>query len=634
MKITRKMQLSGMALAAGLMLGGTTSVMGQATDWFQGFDAAGNETSWVNWWGLTTVFTWDSQDASNNPASGCQKFTVPFTGAAGEQIMTFVGFHGGGGWDGGTILDGTFYTNLWFDIKMDPTSSTGRNGQDYGWWEIGFTEDGWNWVTVGNPVLPLTATNWTRVQLPINTSLSGLNKINGYFFKMWSDGNITNTYIFYLDNVRVEASKIPPPLPTVSLEKPQVGLNFIAASGGQWDRQTIRTVGNRYSWIGAPGDVDYSFNLANLEKAGSSIDFKVYFGPGTPTVDRADVDWHETNVFFLNLSTQNDGAGWADMRYKTNAPESNGHMYDNPPTISTTNGSWNPTVAGRWTIRFNQDTNVYIINPSGWITTNVIPQDVIDILKQYGNNMQVSFGIGNNSTAKVGNKGVVLGIDITGLPEQPAVHSDFLANPVDPLVWFTVASSAQWGVTRITSDNPYWLNWTLPAADFGAEKKASLTSGSWATVTNAGWDGGSKHHVLLANSDLPAANSGYFHLIKRTATKLLLLLPGETLAPGTPTGKTGTPTAQHINVGPFTVRVYAVDDQFYQVPTVNLNVGNWASTDSYWAPPADGTITAGYGAFDVGLMGTLGPQTITVEDKSTTGTLLAPSTSSSFNVIP
>jgi hypothetical protein len=37
--------------------------------------------------------------------------------------------------------------------------------------------------------------------------------------------------------------------------------------------------------------------------------------------------------------------------------------------------------------------------------------------------------------------------------------------------------------------------------------------------------------------------SGFFRMIKRTPTKLQVLLPGETAAPNTPSGKTGSPTA-------------------------------------------------------------------------------------------
>jgi len=53
----------------------------------------------------------------------------------------------------------------------------------------------------------------------------------------------------------------------------------------------------------------------------------------------------------------------------------------------------------------------------------------------------------------------------------------------------------------------------------------------------------------------------------QTFTRLQVLLPGETAAPGTPSGKTGTPAAQAAGV-PFTVRIRACDDTWNTVPSI------------------------------------------------------------------
>ena len=45
-------------------------------------------------------------------------------------------------WDGGYILDATTYTNLSFDIKVDPASPLTPGG-NYGNLELGFTVNGW-----------------------------------------------------------------------------------------------------------------------------------------------------------------------------------------------------------------------------------------------------------------------------------------------------------------------------------------------------------------------------------------------------------------------------------------------------------------------------------------------------------
>ena len=56
----------------------------------------------------------------------------------------------------------------------------------------------------------------------------------------------------------------------------------------------------------------------------------------------------------------------------------------------------------------------------------------------------------------------------------------------------------------------------------------------------------------------PRANA-FFRLVKRPFVKLQVLMPGETAAPYTTTGKTGTPDPQPIGVS-FNITVNAVDD--------------------------------------------------------------------------
>ena len=65
-------------------------------------------------------------------------------------------------------------------------------------------------------------------------------------------------------------------------------------------------------------------------------------------------------------------------------------------------------------------------------------------------------------------------------------------------------------------------------------------------------------NTLIDKSSLPPGNSAFFRLAKLTATQLQVLLPGETNAPGTVSGKTGTPTPQSVGT-PTTVTVNAVD---------------------------------------------------------------------------
>ena len=93
--------------------------------------------------------------------------------------------------------------------------------------------------------------------------------------------------------------------------------------------------------------------------------------------------------------------------------------------------------------------------------------------------------------------------------------------------------------------------------------------------------------------------------------KLQVLVPGETAAPGSVTGKTGTPTSQPTGTA-FNVTVNAVDANWNLVNTVTHTVGI-TSSDSNATLPANGALTAGTRIASVTLR-TAGAQTVTASD--------------------
>jgi len=74
-------------------------------------------------------------------------------------------------------------------------------------------------------------------------------------------------------------------------------------------------------------------------------------------------------------------------------------------------------------------------------------------------------------------------------------------------------------------------------------------------------------------------------------TKLQVLLPGETAAPGTTSGKTGAPTAQTAGV-PFTIRVRACDATWHTVTSIT-HIVQVASTDVSASLPSPTQLVAG-----------------------------------------
>ena len=143
---------------------------------------------------------------------------------------------------------------------------------------------------------------------------------------------------------------------------------------------------------------------------------------------------------------------------------------------------------------------------------------------------------------------------------------------------------------HITSSDP---NAVLPAnaalsGGTGTFSVANKTAGSW-TVTASD----------VTQPGITAGISASFTVNPGTFTKLQLLVPGESAAPGTGTGKTGAPTAQNTDT-PFTVTANAVDANWNVVHTVGDTVGITAS-DPNASLPANAALSGGAGTFSVKL---------------------------------
>src|SRR5262249_23147619 len=106
------------------------------------------------------------------------------------------------------------------------------------------------------------------------------------------------------------------------------------------------------------------------------------------------------------------------------------------------------------------------------------------------------------------------------------------------------------------------------------------TAGSQ-TVTASDLDDGTK--PPSTSSAIPV-NAGPY-------AKLQLLVPGETAAPGTSTGKTGTPNPETAGTG-YTVTVNAVDANWNLVTSV-ADVVSLASTDPNAGLPANTALSSG-----------------------------------------
>jgi hypothetical protein len=142
-----------------------------------------------------------------------------------------------------------------------------------------------------------------------------------------------------------------------------------------------------------------------------------------------------------------------------------------------------------------------------------------------------------------------------------------------------------------------------------------------------------KRAQLVSGNELPGANIGYFRLLKRVFSQLQVLLPGETNAPNTLTGKTGTPdpTLSASTNTLVNVTINAVDATWHIVKVSGDNI-HLTTTASTAITPNDAALASGTLQQIVDYTSNQGTWTITATD--TTNTNIPPASSSSFSVGP
>jgi hypothetical protein len=534
----------------------------------------------------------------------------------------------------GEVLDLTRYTALHFSVKVDPSSSrlsdwgAGALGglrphirlSDWGGdSNLGSNPDN---VWVGSDAYG----NWVDYTYPIDQTLNNQatrQAMGVWGFDMWSGWGScaapighTNTVIFWMDNIWFElnTNTAPPPPPTMALEKAgppgvQITMDNI---GDQWQRDAIVTPSGTgpYHWT-AQGTypVSYSMTIADFPSPASHPGFEAHMylinqdtSNGNETYGGA--DWNVPDIFILRIENGANDVS-ATIQWKTNLPNANppaGAL--NNPAVAIT-----PSAVGTWTVTFNDPTNGVLTGPGSTATNFTLPEEAV-INNFSPSTSFIQFGIFKNDGPNDGHNNDIHGtysrvmFDGQLSPFDDSFNGSTLT---DLYAWRTTSASA---VQHIPAGIAWLATWTVPAQGFTLEGAGSIT-GPWTTVAlTKSYQSGGKVHGLVSQSALPAGSSAFFRTVRRPFTKLQVLMPGETAAPNTPTGKTGTPTEQFALV-PFNVIVNAVDEFWNIVPSTDTI--NITSSDAFATLPADGPLSSGSRTFSV-TINTAGAFTVTATD--------------------
>lgn len=563
-----------------------------------------------------------SRNGPMGPAasSGAMKLEAAFDFAAYGGDNQFAWLHALNGkswgfWDGNATLPTSDYDQFEYDIYFDPSCPTesGGNIASFEDFLIDYQDTAAS-LDISHDYTAADTGKWIHVVRQIPGSFP--SKISGVGFKIWSGnpGGLTGTTKFWIDNVKLRARVGPIVLPTIgNVEKvavPGLWLGVPGPSGGG-TRQGIYTPNATYPWSGVATPatpVTYSMTIADYPAERSGLQAHMFL-VGDAAQNTSAIDWNGNHVVFLRIMNRADGTAYANMWFKTNAPYAYSNMIYNASHQLVTDLN-SATAAGKWSITFTNNTEGKVIAPDGSSKDFAMPPDAVS----YFASPYVSVGIQGNNDNYAG-KGITLS-KVEIVHPYGDVSDTFTAPPLDNTKWAVAAGSPS-GV-QIVQDG-LWLNWSLPASGYDLLASANISAplSSWTTglITN----NPSFAPIIFANAgrtvvpraSLPGSEQNYFMLRHEPAfTKLQVLMPGETSAPMTPLGKTGTPTAQKVGV-PFTITVNACDD-YWQLVSATDSVAI-SSSDTAATLPSGDALVNGTKTFSVTL-GTTGSATITVTD--------------------
>lgn len=671
-------------LHRGLALAALTMAVASNTSWAASdivISPSGSETGlnnnngeWQNMWG--PAFSSISWDTANPPPTGNTQGSIYNQGTWTSGGQDNFCIASAGNWWGAVTFDAAQYASIEMDIKYDITSTITPASQAH--LEIGFDRGYW-FLSLTNYSFNTGQTiadgNWHHLSIPVPANISQAGACHAVGFYQWNP-SASGTMNFWAANVVVVARVVPTPPPTVKpLAKAIKGFNVFNNSAGLYDRQEAMLVQDTgLSWVGqatAANPVSYSFTIAGFPQAPSgSPEAYLFLSPnpgGTPGAP----DWNETNCVVVYVQSSGSGTATMYFQYKV-GNENDNSMYNGGtktlavPGVSTNNliftnvpGSLvsgptytvispgvtnvgldngnlgritSPTPYGTWTVKFTSDTNVTLINPSGSSTNLVIPPYNIGALAPPGTTMHVYLG-GQANNADAQNQAVVY--SNFSISNSAAPFSEDFTTETDLAgsVWNKSMTASGAGVLIVPSSSAYWLAWTLPASGFSSQVSSNLANPlAWTSPaggTIIPMNGASSQ--LVSTNNLPPGSAAFFSMIKRTFTQLQVLLPGETNAPGTVSGKIGTPTAQSTST-PTDIVVNACDATWHVIQGATDAI-NLTSSDGSAFLPNNQSLVNGTTTFSGGfLFQTQGTQTVTATDV-TDGTKTA-NTSSSVTVGP
>lgn len=659
MKLNRPLKYLGLAAAALLLASAMspsqaqTPLTGTIATNFPIGDNVANFTmpGWITWYntpGGNAPMTCNiSTNADGVAGRGCLEVDCPFEGQGGTQNLWMWWLHNDATYAPEYTCNLLLYTNITFKVYVPPGTPVDTDG-NFNTIAMGFIHGGWNNQSLGVTLkIPGDASNgWVTMTCPINLATPNLSSCCGLTFNIQAYGgtyyqqNFTN----YIDDISINLSPAPPPPPPTmskTLTPAITGFNATATDpNGQYDRYNIATTNTTgYSFVGQTS-VTYAWTNKTWPSIATANSWQqqLFLVGGTPGLYDQAVDWNLANILWFTVQQNTDGTAYIDFRCKTNEPGGNGMIFNTETNLTINTNGWPveplSTISassplGAWSVNITGGGLITITTPDN-TSTNFQLDPATTAL--FAEPFTVCLGSQPNNANGYGQTAVISGFGVSG--NATPFSDDFTTDTqFNPNYWKVLANDPN-GINLVPPGSAYWVSWSLPDAGFSFQSAPSLpqTSFGWNNPALTPILNNNAHQVLVPLTQT-GTNQGYFRLIERSFTQLQVLLPGETAAPGTPSGKTGTPTTLSLSAGGIeNVVVNACDADWYPISGVTDTI-HVASSDTTAISPNDMAMVNGTVTFNPGVafINTGTGVTITATDTTTN---MPVAVSSPFDVVP
>jgi hypothetical protein len=230
------------------------------------------------------------------------------------------------------------------------------------------------------------------------------------------------------------------------------------------------------------------------------------------------IDYQASNELWMIVGPGGGGVV-ASVQWKTNLPN------NNPSHTELT--ITNATAVGTWTLTFNSATSGTLTAPGASPKSFTITDP--NVAADFGNPLVAYFGVQPNSTAGEGQYEDWAAISVTGVTGTQENDNFTTDTSFDPNGYWSNNSAQTTSVQLVTTNTPYWVNWTLPDNGYALGTATSLlgntnTSNPWMLPEYYdGYNGsptgddlpglanqGQKKWVLIPTSCLPTVDGSQF----------------------------------------------------------------------------------------------------------------------------